>query len=298
MPRRSSSLRKLSWPSILIAVAIVGCRQFSPEKSPPTARKPAPRAPSRPDSPSRPALDSSNDGNLLLGNPTRAARDADNLLLDRATYSLSYNRQNGGPNWVAWHTDASDLGDVDRGNNFAPDPDLPSQSQIRPTDYRGSGYDRGHVCPSGDRTANKTDNSATFYMSNMLPMTGALNRHVWADLENYVRDQVRDGNEAYQIAGGAGSAERIKGKINVPQVCWKVVVFLPVGSGDLARINAQTRVLAVGIPNVDDKRLETGDFRSYLTSVSKLESATKLDLLTQLPASVRKTLKNQVDAGR
>lgn len=303
MPRRSSpSLRRLTWPSLLVAIAIVGCRQFQ-QKTPvptpkPTPQKRAPRATSRPDFPAPPGVRSSGEGNLLLGNPTRAARDADNFLLDRAPFSLSYNQQNGGPNWVAWHTDASDLGDVERGDNFAPDPDLPPDSQIRPTDYRASGYDRGHVCPSGDRTSNRDANSATFYMSNMLPQSAALNRHVWADLENYVRGQVRQGNEAYQIAGGAGSAGRLKNKINVPKICWKVVLFLPVGNGDLRRINSQTRVLAVGIPNVEDTRLETGDWRSYLTTVSKLESATNLDLLAELPDAIEKALENRVDATR
>jgi endonuclease G len=63
-------------------------------------------------------------------------------------------------------------------------------------------------------------------MSNMLPQTGELNRHVWADLENYVRDQIREGNEAYQLAGGAGNAGTIAGgKVTVPQICWKVVVI-------------------------------------------------------------------------
>ncbi len=301
MPRRSTpSLSRLSWPSILILVAIVGCRQLQDKPAPNTKNPrntPRPRTSTRPDLPSNSSSVSSNEGNLLLGNPSDAGQKPDNFLLDRSTYSLSYNRENGGPNWVAWHTDASNLGDVDRGNNFAPDPALPPDSQIRPTDYRGSGFDRGHLCPSGDRTASKADNTITFYMSNMMPQTGALNRNVWADLENYVRDQVRAGNEAYIVAGGAGSRGRIKGKVNIPEICWKVVVLLPEGNGDLRRINAKTRVLAVGMPNVEDKRLETGDWRAYLTTVSKIESATKLDLLAELPDNVERALENQLGKG-
>jgi endonuclease G len=75
------------------------------------------------------------------------------------------------------------------------------------------------------------------------------------------------------------------------------VVFLPVGNGDLKRIGSKTRVVAVGMPNVEDKRLETGDWRSYLTSVDKLESAIKLDLLSNLPDSIEKQLEARIDSG-
>ena len=83
----------------------------------------------------------------------------------------------------------------------------------------------------------------------------------------------------------------------MPQICWKVAVILPVGSGDLSRINARTRVLAVGMPNVEDKRLETGDWRAYLTSVAKIQSATKLDLLSALPDATQRALESKIDAG-
>lgn len=306
MPRNSRSIRNLSLPALLLMAAFIGCRQLLQPEKPQNTRKSTKNGRATPknqgNAPQRlPAnssgAQSSNEGNLLLGNPTSAGQDADNFLLERAQFSLSYNRENGGPNWVAWHTDASNLGDLDRGK-FAPDPDLPPDSQIRPADYKGSGYDRGHVCPSGDRTASRDDNNATFYMSNMLPQTGSLNRHVWADLENYLRDQIRNGNEIYEIAGGAGSIERIgRGKINVPQICWKIAVILPAGNNDLRRINAQTRVVAVGMPNAEDKRLETGDWRSYSTTVSKLQSATKLDFLSALPDATQRALEAKTDAG-
>lgn len=297
MPRRSP-FRSLSWPAILLLAAFVGCRQWQQTETPQKPPRQTTRSPQdQPVSPPASRARSSNDGNLLLGNPSGAGQNEANFLLDRATYSLSYNRVKGGPNWVAWHTDASNLGEVKRRDNFAPDPDLPAAWQIRPSDYKSSGYDRGHICPSGDRTASRDDNSATFYLSNMLPQTASLNQHVWADLENYVRDQVRAGNEAYQLAGGAGSAGSIAGgKVTVPQICWKVVVILPVGNSDLARINSRTRVIAVGMPNVEDERLKNGDWRSYMTSAAKIESVTGLKLFSKLPASVRNALKQQVAA--
>ena len=190
-----------------------------------------------------------------------------------------------------------DLGKEDRGN-FRPDPDLPKEWQIGPNDYRGSGYDRGHVCPSGDRTGSREDNDATFYMSNMLPQTAELNRHVWADFENALRDIVREGNEVYVIAGGSGKAATIDdGKVTVPQVCWKVALILPAGTGDLKRINAQTRVITVAMPNVAEKKLADGDWRQYIVTTKKLSDAIKMDFFPALPKDVRTALAAKKDEG-
>lgn len=79
--------------------------------------------------------------NFLLGNPSRAGRDFNNYLLERPQHAMSYNKANGGPNWVSWHLNENDLGDIRRGD-FLPDPLLPADMQIRPSDYRNSGYDR------------------------------------------------------------------------------------------------------------------------------------------------------------
>ena len=240
--------------------------------------------------------------NLLLGNPIRAAKNVDDYLVERPQHALSYNKSRGAPNWVAWHLDKSDLGRVRRGT-FLPDPLLPVAMQIRPDDYRGSGYDRGHLCPSGDRTATRTDNTATFVMSNMVPQAAALNQHVWKDLEEYCRYLVRQpgdkASELYIISGGSGSAGRIaRGKVNVPAVCWKIIVVLPIGDNDLKRINARTRVIAVAMPNRQRPEIADSKWSRWITSVAKIEKTTGYDFLSALPDNVEKALEAQVDSGR
>ena len=294
---RPSSRGKLSLFSIVLALGIIGCQQFQKSQDPTVKNPPQPRRTASSDGVVRPRVASSNEGHLLLGNPSNAGRNEDNFLLEKPQFVLSYNRAKGGPNWVSWHTDTSDLGKVKRANNFRPDPDLPDDWQITTAEYKGSGYDRGHVCPSGDRTNSQKDNSATFLMSNMLPQTADLNQHVWADLENYLRDQIEAGNEVYQIAGPTKEASRIgNGKVAVPQACWKIAVILPVGKRDLSRINAQTRVIAVGMPNVESSQLANGDWKQYRVPVSKLEKATKLDFLSALPDNIERALESQTDA--
>ena len=269
---------------------IAGCAQG--ETPPNIATGPTQTTPVKPSA----TLDS-NDGNLLLGNPTNAATDPDNFLIERPQYTMSYNRSKGEANWVAWHIDAQDLGKEDRGN-FRPDPALPKEWQIGPNDYRNSGYDRGHICPSGDRTASREDNDATFYMSNMLPQTAELNRAVWADAENAIRDIVREGNEVYVIAGGSGKKTTIaEGKVVVPQICWKVALILPAGQNDLKRINANTRVLTLAMPNVAEQKLKDGDWRQYIVTTKKLSDAIKMDFFPALPKALQTALEDKKDDG-
>ncbi|WP_445243799.1 DNA/RNA non-specific endonuclease [Microcoleus sp. MON1_C5] len=54
--------------------------------------------------------------------------------------------------------------------------------KVRPSNNKGSGYNRGHIAPSADHTRNAANNRATFLMSNMMPQMPKLNRPVWRNL--------------------------------------------------------------------------------------------------------------------
>ena len=245
--------------------------------------------------------------NMLLGNPSDASTSivmANNYLMDKIYYKLSYSRDKGEPNWVSWHIEASDLGDNGRSNDFRADNTLPDGwYQVSNSSYRGSGFDRGHNCPSGDRTADPAANSATFLMTNMIPQAPKNNRYLWANLENYARSLVRAGNEVYVImgsygtggTGSEGSANSVdNGNVTVPSNIWKVIVVIPEGSNDLARITANTRVIAVNTPNDNNV---SSDWKSYSTSINDIESATSYRLLSSVPASIASVLKAKVDNG-
>ncbi len=245
--------------------------------------------------------------NMLLGNPSNASSSivlVNNYLMDKTYYKLSYNRDKGEPNWVSWHVGSADLGSFSRSNDFRADNTLPTGwYQVSQTSYTGSGFDRGHNCPSGDRTADATANSATFLMTNMIPQAPNNNRQLWANLENYTRTLVNGGNEVYVVmgsygtggTGSNGSASTIdNGNVNVPSNIWKVIVVIPEGNNDLARITTSTRVIAVNTPNDNSV---SSDWTTYLTSVNSIETATKYNLLSNVPSSVASILKAKVDSG-
>ncbi len=241
--------------------------------------------------------------NLLLGNPSNATLAYDNnYLMRKVAYTLSYSRERGIPNWVSWHLYAADFGSAPRQENFLPDQSLPfSWYAVTSDSYSNSGFDRGHDCPSGDRTAATDLNTSTFLMTNVIPQAPKLNQGPWNDFENYVRNLVQSGSEAYIVMGNSGSggtgnngyATAIdNGLVTVPAFVWKVVVVLPNGNNDTTRINTNTRVIAVQMPN--NNSVGT-DWKQYRTSVDNIEKETNLDILSRLPDSLQATLESKVD---
>lgn len=247
------------------------------------------------------------DNNLALGNPSGATADASNYtnyLLVKPQYTLSYHRDKGKPNWVSWHLSSAWLGSAARQNNFAADAALPAGwYRVGSTSYSGSGFDRGHNCPSADRTGSTADNTATFLMDNMMPQAPQNNQQTWARLEDYCRTLAGQGNELYVIAGSYGTggtgtngyATTINGgHVTVPSHCWKVVVVLPNGAGDAGRVSTATRVIAIDTPN--NNSLST-NWASYRTTVDAIEAATGYDILSAVPGSVQSVVEARVDNG-
>lgn len=234
---------------------------------------------------------------LLLGNPSNAVQNttnsANNYLLVSRYYAASYNRDKATPNWVAWHLDKSNYGAVSRQDNYTTNTFLPIDwYRVAPTDF-GTGYTRGHNCPSGDRTSSREANNSVFLMTNMIPQTSSNNNGVWNNFENYCRSLTDAGNECYIIMGAYGNAATLNsGKITVPTNVWKVVVVLPNGNNDISRINANTRVIAINTPNSNNTN---DDWKTHRTSVKAIEDATGYNLLSVLPANVKQALATKVD---
>ncbi|MBN8825489.1 MULTISPECIES: DNA/RNA non-specific endonuclease [unclassified Spirosoma] len=227
---------------------------------------------------------------------------ADDYLLVKDQYTISYNKSRGQANWVAWHLQKSDFGSIERKDDFRPDGALPiGWYQVKPTDYSSvDGFDRGHLCPSADRTDAQVNNSATFLMTNIIPQAPALNRGAWANFEEYCRELVWEGNELYIYSGaygtqgtGSNGAKSVlaSGKVVVPARIWKLVVVLPQGDNDASRINNQTIVISIDWPNT--QLSEDKDWDDYLVSPSSIESAANINFLSKLPQSLRSSLRTK-----
>lgn len=243
---------------------------------------------------------------LLMGTPssTPDATDRDNFLLLKRQYALSYNSSKGTPNWVSWQLNASWIGNVDRCKSFSPDPTLPRGFKVViPTDYTNSGFSRGHMTRSGDRTMNVTDNCATFLMTNIVPQTQENNEGPWLELENLSKELALSGKDLYIIAGPSGvGGTGLKGKktqigkngVTVPASVWKIVVVLEKGVR-LKGITAETRVIAVDMPNT--LGVKTNSYKRYLKTVDELEELTGYDFLSDVPKEIQDAIEAKKDEG-
>jgi endonuclease G len=252
---------------------------------------------------------SGENSNMFFGNPSGATPSIvsnTNYLIDAGYYVESYNNLRGTPNWVSWHLDASNTTNATaRLDNFAAYTGIDaSWYAVQSNSYSGSGFDRGHNCPSADRTSSVNANSATFLMTNMIPQAPQNNQQTWNNLEGYLRQQVSSGYEVYIIMGsygigGVGSLGSTTNTINsghvtVPSNVWKVAVIIPTGTGDLARVTASTRVIAVNTPNINS--IGT-DWKNYIVTVRDIETATGYNLLSALPQSVQDAVEIKKDSG-
>lgn len=153
------------------------------------------------------------------------------LIINHTGYTLSYNRKTNCPNWVAWELTAEEVdGTVERSTEFLPDPKLPSAYQVASSDYKNSGYDRGHMCPAGDMKWGIEAMKESFYMSNMCPQNHTLNGGAWERLESACRRWARQEGKVYIVCGplyNKTTRTRSIGKdhtILVPDAFFKVVL--------------------------------------------------------------------------
>lgn len=240
-----------------------------------------------------------NDDPLIFGNPSGATPDIsneNNYLMPKPQYTLSYNRSKATANWVAWRLDSSWIGGAQRQDDFRPDPALPNGwYAVTDSDYSGSGYDRGHMTPSGDRTNSVENNSATFLMTNIIPQLAANNQGPWEQFESYCRTLAQQGKEIYIIAGTQGNIGTIAGgNIVVPAYTWKVVLILPNGDNDLQRVTKGTRAFGIIIPN-QPPLSQGAPWRDFRVTVDAVEYLTGYDFFSAVPKITQELMERRRD---
>src|SRR2546421_2820962 len=146
------------------------------------------------------------------------------------------------------------------------------------------------MCPPADRPRDSEYSRPPFSMTTIVPQAPGNNQGPWREVEEYCRSLVRDGQELYIVCGPAGARSRIgRAKVLIPESTWKVVVALPEQDGDdVARIDAQTRVIAIWVPNNDDVR--DTPWEPFATTIDQIEQQTSLDLLSNLSPDIQKAL--------
>ncbi|XP_070166106.1 endonuclease G, mitochondrial [Polyergus mexicanus] len=121
-------------------------------------------------------------------------------------FVLSYDRRNKVAHWVFEHLTKDRLqykNEVDRSKcEFKPDQSIHPFFRSENIDYKGSGYDRGHLAAAGNHRMEQNHMEQTFLLSNMAPQIGVgFNRDSWNRLEKYVRKLTNVYKDVYVCTG-------------------------------------------------------------------------------------------------
>ena len=207
------------------------------------------------------------------------------IVLQRTSYVVSYNKQTRCPNWVAWqltadHTD----GELKRMNNFHEDEDCP-RPRATLQDYKGSGWSRGHMCPAGDNKWSREAMYDSFSLVNVCPQDSKHNSGVWNSIEMDCRQWARKYGEVFIVCGPVwtkGKHQTIgPNKVQVPEAFFKVVLRLkpePAGFGFITRNNEGT-----------NKR------DLYHNSIGQVERITGIDFFPALPDDIENEVEAKAD---
>lgn len=212
--------------------------------------------------------------------------DRPEIILQRAGYTVSYNKELLLPNWVAWHLTAAntDGGAQRKGIKFEEDTDVPSP-RADTHDYVQSGYDRGHMCPAGDNKWSLEAMEQSFLMTNICPQDPGLNRGDWNEMEKQCRVWAERYGDIYIVAGpilyNQTHATIGKHHVVVPEAFFKVVLCL------------QGTPKAIGFiyKNRDGDRPK-GD---YVNSLKDIERITGIHFFPNLPAKTRQAIEAHQD---
>ena len=112
-----------------------------------------------------------------------------------------------------------------RTNQFYEEARLPINERALLSDYRGSGYDRGHNVPAGDMTKER-GMAQSFSLANMMPQARQNNQGIWAKrVEEATRMYIkRAQGDVYVFTGSVGHAGSIgKGKVTIPSHLYKLI---------------------------------------------------------------------------
>ncbi|MDY4042187.1 MAG: DNA/RNA non-specific endonuclease [Marinifilaceae bacterium] len=188
-------------------------------------------------------------------------------------YCLDFNKEHRQANWVYYELFPKRMvKQVARKDNFRVDPVLGEWCATL-SDYRKSGYDRGHLCPAADMTFSEKAMSETFYLSNMSPQTHACNAGIWSRLEKHVRERAKR-EHLYVVTGPV--FKEIRGRIG------KNAVTVPGYFYKLFYAPERQQMIAYIIPNRESHK----PLVDFAVPVDEVERLTGIDFFPGLPDSL------------
>ncbi|MBQ19802.1 MAG: DNA/RNA endonuclease [Flavobacteriales bacterium] len=208
----------------------------------------------------------------------------DEVIIEHTGFRLVYSETHEQAKWIAYEfTKAETIKKADRTDDFRPDPKVLTGSATS-TDYKGSGFDRGHLAPAGDLSWSADAMSCSFFYSNMSPQTPSFNRGIWKKLEEQVRDWAKLYDTIYVVTGPVleDSLPTIgENKVSIPKYYYKVI---------LEYKSNVTKAIGFILPN----KKSSFPLNKFIVSIDSVEQMTGIDFFHQLPDSIENKIEKSV----
>ncbi len=195
-------------------------------------------------------------------------------------YQLSYSEEHEQAEWVAYSLAKDDI--VYKNYKrpfFIEDPKVKTKSADWRS-YKNSGYDKGHLCPAGDRRISKKAHDETFYTSNISPQNHEFNSGIWNKLEQKTRYWAKKYHHLYVVTGGIlePNLRTIgKEKVSVPSYFYKIL---------LDYTQPEIKAIAFLVPHKDSNK----PLYNFVVSIDVLEQKTGIDFFPALPDAIENEL--------
>lgn len=204
-------------------------------------------------------------------------------ILTYTQFTISYNEEHEQADWVAYELNSDEVAmDLPRCDCFASDQNVTTGSATL-TDYRSTGFDRGHLSPAADNNMSLLANEESFLFSNMSPQLPSFNQGIWAELEKWVRDKADDFDTVYVVTGpvfvnNLGTIGN--NEVTIPGYFYKT----------LLRFDGNTaKTIAFLLPNVG----AVGNLEDYVVPVNTIETLTGLNFYPKLSNSIENLVESQ-----
>ena len=202
-----------------------------------------------------------------------------------SNYILSYKERYEQAEWVAYVLNRSHLTYDDRERpDYIEDPKVSTKSADW-RNYKGSGYDRGHLCPAGDRRFSVYAYNETFYTSNITPQKNDFNSGIWNQLEKKIRSWSKQYGSLYIITGGIlekGLPTIGEEDVAVPKRYYKIVV---------KEEGKDIKVLAFLIPHKDTRE----PLINFLVTIDDLEEVSGIDFFNKMDKNIETRLEQSIN---
>lgn len=195
-------------------------------------------------------------------------------------YSLSYSEPHEQAEWVAYELKKSHLTKTNHKRPYFEIDKAVKTGAAHWRNYKNSGYDRGHLCPAGDKRYSKSAHDETFLTSNISPQEHQFNSGIWNTLEQKVRYWARKYDGVFVVTGGVlnGNMQTIgDDQISVPNQFYKVLIDNNSG---------KTKMIAFLIPHKNSNK----PLYKFVVSVDKIEALTGIDFFPELEDSLENKL--------